>query len=141
VDQLEQRKGTALNITEWSMFYAFDVMGSIGLGKDFGQLSTGVEHPAIKPIHEHIKLMGIFQTVPWLLHLMGSIPGAAAAYSDIFGFCANEIRSKRKTWDSDKYPSDIASWLIKAVEEKDPSASPSDTALDDDARIILLAGR
>lgn len=73
-------------------------MGELGFSKDFGQLNTGQEHSAIRPIHAHITTLGIFQTVPWLLYLMSSIPGAAAAYSEIFGFCANEIRTKQKVY-------------------------------------------
>lgn len=78
------------------MFFAFDLIGDMGFGKSFGQLSSGVEHPAIRPIHAHIKLLGIFQTVPWLLYLLSCIPGAASTYSEIFGFCAGEIRNKLK---------------------------------------------
>lgn len=139
--QLEEKGGSAVNITDWSMFFAFDLLGDLGFSKDFGQLETGIEHHAIKPIHHHIKLLGIFQTVPWLLYLLSSIPGAAAEYSDIFEFCASEIRSKRKAWSSEEDPCDISSWLIKAFEEKDVSAPPSAEALDDDSRVILLAGR
>ncbi|ETS80880.1 hypothetical protein PFICI_08409 [Pestalotiopsis fici W106-1] len=140
VAQLKQRGEDGVNMTDWSMFFSFDLMGQVGFGKDFGQLHTGQEHSAIRPIHAHIKTLGIFQTVPWLLYLMSAIPGAAAAYSEIFDFCANEIRTKQQTWNKEKDPSDIASWLIKAVQEKDVSAAPSPQAIEDDARIILLAG-
>ncbi|KAH8647268.1 cytochrome P450 [Xylariales sp. PMI_506] len=138
--QLESRGADGVNMTEWSMFFSFDLMGEIGFGKDFGQLNTGKEHSAIRPIHAHIKLLGIFQTVPWLLYLMSCIPGAAATYSEIFGFCANEMQNKKKSWDKEEYPTDISSWLLRAFEERDVSAAPSAEALEDDARIILLAG-
>ncbi|KAI4599031.1 hypothetical protein KJ359_002448 [Pestalotiopsis sp. 9143b] len=42
--------------------------------------------------------------------------------------------------DKEQDPADIASWLLKAVQEKDVSAAPSPQAIDDDARLILLAG-
>ncbi|KXJ88976.1 cytochrome P450 [Microdochium bolleyi] len=129
-----------VNITDWSMFFAFDLVGQVGFSKDFGQLSSGKEHSAIRPIHAHIKLLGIFQTVPWLLYLLSCFPGAAATYSEIFDFCANEIRNKRKVRDKKQAPPDIASWLCKAFEEKDASAAPSAEALEDDSRILLLAG-
>jgi hypothetical protein len=44
-------------------------------------------------------------------------------------------------WDSEKYPQDIVSWLLKAVKEGDVSASPSAAALEDDARVVIIAGR
>ncbi|ROW01204.1 hypothetical protein VSDG_02711 [Cytospora chrysosperma] len=138
--QMQNRAGQAVNVTDWSMFYSFDVVGEVGFSKDFGNLTTGVEHSAIKPIHEHIKVFGVLSPIPWLMNVLGSIPGAANIYTEIFDICANEIRAKQKVWDSEKYPQDIVSWLLKAVHEKDISAAPTIEALDDDARIVLLAG-
>ncbi|KAH7036039.1 cytochrome P450 [Microdochium trichocladiopsis] len=140
VRQLHARGETGLNVTDWAMYFSFDLIGQVGFSKDFGQLGKGEEHSAIRPIHAHIKLLGIFQTVPWMLYLLSSIPGAASAYSEIFGFCANEMRAKRKTVEKDEAPRDIASWLCKAFVEKDITAAPSAEALEDDSRILLLAG-
>lgn len=78
------------------MFYSFDVMGEVGFSKDFGNLTTGVEHSAIKPIHEHIKIIGVLSPIPWLMNILGSIPGAANTYLEIFNFCSDEIRAKQK---------------------------------------------
>lgn len=94
IKQLRLRGQQGVNVTEWSIFLAFDLIGQVGMGKDFGQLSTGKEHSAIRPIHAHIKLLGMFQNLPWFLYLLSTIPGAASTYSEIFGFCANEIRGK-----------------------------------------------
>lgn len=125
----------------WSMYYSFDVMGEVGLGKDFNNLSSGQEHPAIKGVHDHMTMLGILSTVPWLLNVLSSIPGAAAGYSSFFSFCSDEIQAKNKDWDGEKYPQDIISWLLKAVKEKDTSASPSPEALEDDTRVVIIAGR
>jgi cytochrome P450 len=125
----------------WSMFYSFDVMGEVGLGKDFNNLTSGQEHPAIKGVHDHMTMLGILSTVPWLLNVLSSIPGAAAGYSSFFHFCSSEIQAKNKTWDIEKYPQDIISWLLKAVKDNDVSASPSPEALEDDTRVVIIAGR
>ncbi|KAF3038407.1 hypothetical protein E8E11_005959 [Didymella keratinophila] len=124
----------------WSMFYSFDVMGEVGLGKDFNNLTSGQEHPAIKGVHDHMTMLGILSTVPWLLNVLSSIPGVAAGYSSFFHFCSSEIQAKNKTWDNEKYPQDIISWLLKAVKDKDVSASPSPEALEDDTRVVIIAG-
>lgn len=129
------------DVSAWSMYYSFDVMGEIGLGKDFSNLSSGQEHPAIKGVHDHMTMLGILSTVPWLLNVLGSIPGAAAGYQSFFSFCANEIQAKNKTWDKEQYPQDIISWLLKAVKDKDVCASPSPEALEDDTRVVIIAGR
>ncbi|KAH7389742.1 cytochrome P450 67 [Phaeosphaeria sp. MPI-PUGE-AT-0046c] len=138
--QLFKSEGKPMDMSSWSMFFSFDVMGEVGFGKDFNNLVSGVEHPAIKGVHSHMTMLGIMSTVPWLLNLLGSIPGAAAGYSDFFSFCAGQIHEKHKTWDGDKYPQDVVSWLLKAVKERDVSASPSAAALEDDARVMIIAG-
>lgn len=85
-------------------------------------------------------VLGIMSHVPWLLNMMGKIPGAAASYQEFFAWCRSEIEAKKKVWDPEEYPQDIVSWLIKAVMDRDPSAPPSDAALNDDARVIVVAG-
>ena len=46
-----------------------------------------------------------------------------------------------ETLDPEQYPQDIVSWLLKAFVEKDVSASPSEDALHEDSRVIIIAGR
>ncbi|KAJ5746816.1 cytochrome P450 [Penicillium odoratum] len=41
---------------------------------------------------------------------------------------------------SDKTPQDVISWLVKALEEKDQAAPPGAQALNDDGRLIIIAG-
>lgn len=54
---MRDRAGQPINITQWAMFYSFDVIGEIAFENDFGNLVTGTKHSAIKPIHEHIKVL------------------------------------------------------------------------------------
>ncbi|KAG9191253.1 hypothetical protein G6011_09341 [Alternaria panax] len=138
--QLAEKGRSSMDASTWSMFFSFDVMGEVGFGKDFNNLKSGVEHVAIKGVHAHMTMLGIMSTVPWLLNVLSSIPGAAAGYSDFFSFCASQIREKHKTWDGEQYPQDVISWLLKAVKENDVSASPSAAALEDDSRVMIIAG-
>ncbi|KAE8154452.1 cytochrome P450 [Aspergillus avenaceus] len=144
VDQLtsyiENNLGYPIDATAWSMFLSFDVMGDIGFGKDFNNLTTGIEHPAIKGIHDHMTVLGIMGHIPWLLNIIGRIPGAASGFSGFFTWCGEEVDRKKKGWESDKYPDDLISWLLKAYVENDSSASPSETALHEDSRVLIVAG-
>ena len=57
IDQLQKRSGEALDATKWTMFLAFDIMGEIEFGRDFGNISSSKENPAIKAIdwpNEHV---------------------------------------------------------------------------------------
>lgn len=78
------------------MLYNFDVVGEVALGKDFANLATWIEHSAIKPIHEHIKVFGVPSPLPWLMNVLTCLPSASNIYSEIFSFCAYEIRAKQK---------------------------------------------
>ncbi|ORY18831.1 cytochrome P450 67 [Clohesyomyces aquaticus] len=119
-------------------FFMSQLAKSSGKPMDMSAWAIGVEHPAIKGVHSHMAMLGIMSTVPWLLNVLGSIPGAAAGYSEFFSFCAEQIREKHK--DGEKIPQDIVSWLLKAVKDKEASASPSPAALEDDSRVVIIAG-
>ncbi|RAK81785.1 cytochrome P450 [Aspergillus fijiensis CBS 313.89] len=132
--------GNPIDATAWSMFLSFDVMGDVGFGKNFGNLTTGVEHPAIRGIHDHMAILGVLGHVPWFLNLVSHVPGATAAYSGFFKWCGDEIERKQKIWDAGKYPDDIVSWLLKAYVDNDAAASPSEAALHEDSRVVIIAG-
>ncbi|KAI3392598.1 hypothetical protein diail_5472 [Diaporthe ilicicola] len=138
IEQLSNR-GT-VDATAWSMLLAFDIMGKVGFGKEFYGVSKGQEHPAIEGVHSSMNILGVMSHIPWLLNMMGKIPGAAAAYQEFFAWCGSEIEAKKKNWNAEEYPQDVISWLVKAVMEKDPAASPSDPALHEDSRVMIVAG-
>jgi hypothetical protein len=96
IGEIRKRAGKPIDMTAWTMFFAFDLMGEIGFGKAFDNMTTGVEHPAIQAIHDHIKILAIMGTVPWLLNILGSIPGAAGAFSEFFGLCAEHMTLKER---------------------------------------------
>ncbi|RMZ68015.1 cytochrome P450 [Pyrenophora seminiperda CCB06] len=141
MNPLVKNVGKPMDVSTWSMLFSFDIMGDIGFGEDFNNLNSGIEHPAIKGVHDHMKAIGILNHVPWVLNILGSIPGAATAYKGFFSFCSGQIMKKHQTWDGDKYPQDIISWLLKAVKEKDVSAPQTAAALEDDSRLMIIAGR
>lgn len=87
--------GSPVDVSAWSMFFSFDVMGEVGLGKDFSNLSTGNEHPAIARIHEHMSILGIMSNVPWLLNMLSAVPGATAGYAPFFNWCSEQLKEKQ----------------------------------------------
>ncbi|KAJ5656226.1 hypothetical protein N7507_008176 [Penicillium longicatenatum] len=140
VSHVEKTLGQAIDISTWAMFLSFDIMGIVGFGKEFNNLATGVEHPGIKAVHDHMAIVGVGGHVPWLLNIASRIPGAAASLAEFFKWCEDEIVQKEKTWDVNEYPQDVVSWLLKAYVEKDVSAAPTPNALHEDSRALLVAG-
>ncbi|KAI4602498.1 hypothetical protein KJ359_009742 [Pestalotiopsis sp. 9143b] len=141
IAQLTKLRDTPVDATAWSGYLAFDVMGEVGFGKDFGGVSTGREHPAIRAIKDHMVVLSVVGGhLPWLLNLASRIPGATAGYAPFFRWCASEITAKQKTWTPAQEPTDIISHLIAAFASRDLSAPPSEAALHEDARVIIIAG-
>ncbi|CAG8384457.1 unnamed protein product [Penicillium salamii] len=137
---LNKNLGQPIDASAWAMFLSFDIMGAVGFGKEFNNLGTGIEHPAIKGVHDHMGILGVLGHVPWFLNLASRIPGAASGYSSFFKWCGDEIERKQKDWSADETPQDVVSWLLKAYVEKDVSAAPSEAALHEDSRVVIVAG-
>lgn len=93
---IEKNLDQPIDASAWSMFLSFDIMGAVGFGKEFNNLDTGVEHPAIKGVHDHMAILGTLGHVPWFLNLASRIPGAASGYSSFFKWCGDEIERKQK---------------------------------------------
>ncbi|KKY15727.1 putative benzoate 4-monooxygenase cytochrome [Diplodia seriata] len=133
-----------LDATKWAMLLTFDIMGAVGFGTDFGGLESGVEHPAIKGIHDHMAVLAITATVPWLLNLLGKVPGATKGYAPFFEWCAERAQQapSEKPQQQQQPASDdnIFSHLLRAFIAKDTSAPPSAAALHEDARAVVIAG-
>ena len=96
ISQLRARQGQALDITQWTMFLTFDIMGKIGFGKDFHQLENGSELSAIKGLHDQMGVLGLLSPLPWLLSLLGSIPGLTGSYGLFMDYCAKQVDEKRR---------------------------------------------
>ncbi|EGR44824.1 uncharacterized protein TRIREDRAFT_69648 [Trichoderma reesei QM6a] len=141
LSKIAEHSGRPMDMTEYSMFFGFDVMGEIGFSKDFHMLESESEHPAIKGVHESMLAIGVLGTVPWLLSMISKVPGAAAGFSRFTTWCHQQLQEKRKaTVLKNRDPRDIISWLIKSLNEGDPSAPPGEMAIQEDARLLIIAG-
>ncbi|KAL7811419.1 cytochrome P450 [Trichoderma gracile] len=146
LSKIAEQGGRPMDMTEYSMFFGFDVMGEIGFSKDFHMLELEIEHPAIKGVHESMLAIGVLGTMPWLLSMISKVHGAAAGFSRFTAWCHQQLQEKRKIVASeaaalkDQDPRDIISWLIKALNEGDPSAPPGEMAIQEDARLLIIAG-
>jgi hypothetical protein len=94
IEQLRRLGGNAIDSTAWSMFYSFDVMGELGFGRDFDNLSTGQEHPGIRVMYSVVEFLGVLAPVPWLLNALGSIPGASRTLIDFERICQLVLAQK-----------------------------------------------
>lgn len=96
IGQMKRRVGTPIDVTQWSMFFTFDTMGAVGFGKQFHMLEDGVEHSAIKGLHDQMTALGILSSIPWFLSMVGKIPGLAGSYALFTGWCGEQVEEKKK---------------------------------------------
>ncbi|EKG18424.1 Cytochrome P450 [Macrophomina phaseolina MS6] len=143
LDQIACEPGQRINITDWSAMLAYDLMGVVGFGKDFGSIRSGKQSPAIDALRSAMRALGVLFPVPWLINILGHIPGAEGGLQPFAQYCRDVVAEKRKACCckmSVVRPKDVISWLIRAFEEGGPSGAPTKEALDEDARALVIAG-
>ncbi|KAL7812160.1 cytochrome P450 [Trichoderma aethiopicum] len=141
MSKIAAAKNQPVDVTRYFMYFSFDVMADVGLSKDFHMLESTSYHPAIQGVHRTMSFIGISSTVPWLIYMIGSIPGLTT-FNRFSMWCRDEVDEKRKAlaMNKEKEPQDVMSWLLKAINERDPSAPPSEQAVQEDARLLIIAG-
>lgn len=92
---IDDQQGRAVNMTQYAMFFGFDVMGDVGFSKDFQMLASGQEHPAIVGLHDNMTAVGILGIVPWLMSMLSKIPGATGSYERFTSWCGQQVKEKR----------------------------------------------
>ncbi|KAJ5900869.1 uncharacterized protein N7473_004939 [Penicillium subrubescens] len=142
IKQLHDRESKPIDVTQWTQYYTFDVMGKIAFKKDFGQLEDGAEHFAITAMHAQLEQIGVLGVIPWLLHLLVRIPGLAGPFAVFNNYTIEQVEQRKAEWhkDTEKTPTDVVSWLLKAKDDGDPSAPPGDLYLYDEGRLAIVAG-
>ncbi|KAL7784098.1 cytochrome P450 [Trichoderma ceciliae] len=114
--------------------------------QDVHLLKSTNEHPAIQGVHESMFFIGVVGTVPWLLYMIGKIPGLTS-YNRFYMWCNQQLEDKRKAMTSEKEilgnqeTQDVMSWLFKARDEELKRAPLTDLGVQEDARLLILAGR
>ncbi|KAF9016932.1 cytochrome P450, partial [Hymenopellis radicata] len=135
------RGQSVVDMTQLAMFWSFDVMGDIGLGKDFHTIETGVLHDSLTNLQTTIKMMTIFSGVSWFLRMSLRLIGPMlVSYDKFLDYSKAQLMKKEEEVDKDHKPTDVLSWLLKAKFENDRSAAPGPMAMHFDAAIIIFAG-
>ncbi|PYI07015.1 putative cytochrome P450 [Aspergillus sclerotiicarbonarius CBS 121057] len=142
VTQLKSRGNNPINISQWSMFYSFDVMGLVGFSEDFKQLESGTEHYAVKGMHDQLFMLGLLNQIPWLSYPLNALQPFSGGFGLFKMYCSHMVTKSLLKFEKSKgeTPQDVISWLLKAQAENDRSAPPTAKALDEDSNVLILAG-
>ncbi|KAI0016900.1 cytochrome P450 [Xylariomycetidae sp. FL0641] len=147
IAQLSKRQGEAVNARKWGYFYGFDVMGQIGLGRDFGMTESGEEHPSVRALYGFMYFIGVISLVPWFARVMTRLPIPQGDADKFKEFCAGQLDEKIEV--SLKIPShllssqpqspDVLSWILETHGPRKTS-SLGRMALEDEAQLLIIAG-
>jgi cytochrome P450 len=63
-----------IDLSKWCSFVAFEVMGLLGFGDNFGMLESGREHFYLSTIETAMKAVSTFAEIPWIMPVLTSLP-------------------------------------------------------------------
>lgn len=93
--RLSEHDGKSIDITQWSLFYAFDIMGLIAFSKDYKQLDNSAEHHAIAAMHAQMDMTALVTPIPWIMYVLGCIPGMKTPLDLFTDYCASQMNERR----------------------------------------------
>ena len=85
--------------------------------------------------------------MPWLMNMLRVVPGATGRFESFAGWCYEQLLLKRESLAAERAvnethePRDVMTWLIQSMDECDRSAPPTESAIQEDARTLISAGR
>ncbi|RYP47178.1 hypothetical protein DL768_006728 [Monosporascus sp. mg162] len=130
----------SVDMARLTEYFAFDVMGDLGLSQDFGMLQHDRQHLAIKQLVEGMAIMG-FRLPIWLLRLMVDVAQplvATEATTGFLAFCYEHLDKMMAAKDRFERPSLMAP-LLAHYEKLDPSERDI-SVVRNDCRFIIIAG-
>jgi len=93
--RLSEHDGKSINITQWSFFYSFDIMGLIAFSKDYKQLDNSAEHHAIAAMHAQMDMTALVTPIPWIMYVLSCIPGMKTPLEHFGDYSASQINERR----------------------------------------------
>ncbi|CCF34289.1 benzoate 4-monooxygenase cytochrome P450 [Colletotrichum higginsianum] len=137
LSQIETHKGTPFNMTDWSNFFSFDVMGDLAFGKSFRMLENGIKHHFMTDLHKNMESVGMFSHMIWLFPLFKNTPIINAGQKRFWHFVKSQVDERIKNTPD---RSDVFSWLLEDFNAiKNPSWQDR-MNLYGDAYLIIIAG-
>ncbi|WQF89198.1 Putative cytochrome P450 [Colletotrichum destructivum] len=137
LSQIETHKGTPFNMTDWSNFFSFDVMGDLAFGKSFRMLENGIKHHFMTDLHKNLESVGMFSHMIWLFPVFKNTPIINSRHKRFWHFVKSQVDERIKNTPD---RSDVFSWLLEDFNAiKNPSWQDR-MNLYGDAYLIIIAG-
>ena len=138
MSRLGSFKGSAVNVSDWFLYYTNDLIVDLAFGRDLGLKSGLGDRRHFELLNIGTNVLGLVTPVPWLAHLLFSLPGVASLWKRLGRWCGG-LMEERLSQDLNKR--EASYWIVNAVKaEKEGDASLDLNAVYGDAIAIMLAG-
>lgn len=141
MQKIDSKAGTqsSLNVDEWCVFFAFDIMGQIGFSKSFDMTGQGRFTNEIVILEKFLAGSMIFANIPYIGSVLSKVPNPMKTF-ELYTKAAVEERmrrSEKQNAASDGIP-DIFAHLLGEVEETGYDYTKLELA--SEAGLVVIAG-
>ncbi|SPO07713.1 related to pisatin demethylase cytochrome P450 [Cephalotrichum gorgonifer] len=94
VRQMKKISGKPFNASNWCKFFAFDVMGDVGLGKEFHMMTTEKNRWIPDLLETSFASVGPTMQLPWMGSIIMRIPGAGKYVGAWLEFVGSQVKER-----------------------------------------------
>ncbi|KAF9886735.1 hypothetical protein FE257_011112 [Aspergillus nanangensis] len=116
IRQMQQNSGGPIDISAWCKYFAFDVMGDLGLGKSFNMMTRDENRWIPDLLETSMAHVGPTTPVPWLAPILHRLPKAGEGPRKWLQFVGSQVND-RMGKKNDPSTNDILSHLLQAYDE------------------------
>ena len=89
-----QSNGGSIDVSDWFFYFSMDVMGDLAFANDLAMKSGLEDSKPLRILRDGMHILGPLTPVPWLAQLAFSLPGAAAAWMSLIGWCTEMMQER-----------------------------------------------
>ncbi|KDQ55994.1 hypothetical protein JAAARDRAFT_36785 [Jaapia argillacea MUCL 33604] len=136
VKALRKRESEVVDISQWMSYFAFNFMGEMAFGSDFGIIKDGHDvHGYCRMVETGVKFSTVAANIPWAIPFLRWLPGPANASHRMRQF-GREMVLRRKSFVSVKR--DLFHYLLD--EDGNNGGEPSTAEVASDGVLAVVAG-
>ncbi|KAK3380816.1 cytochrome P450 [Podospora didyma] len=135
-EQVDSFKGSPFDATAWFKYFAFDVMGELGLGESFHMLERKDNRWVPDLLMAGMADIAQLQPIPWSTPILHRIPFLSGGANNFIQFVMDQVK-KRQERGSKKQ--DIMGNLLETYEKSDKKDGDYQW-LKGDTRLVIVGG-
>ncbi|KAI9367627.1 cytochrome P450 [Aspergillus egyptiacus] len=136
VRQMKRLSGRPFDASEWFKYFAFDVMGDLGLGKEFHMMTSETNRWIPVLLETSMAHVGPTSPVPWMAPILHHLPWAGRGARAWLEFVGSQVKQRTQMKSERR---DILSHLVEAYDQS-PKKDIDYQWLRGDTRLTIVGG-